>query len=86
MEVHIKNMVRKRCIKAVSSILTVNHQTGHFIVMTISTFGVAQSLLKKISFQCACPGTIIKLQLGKANSLENLLITVMSLFLVIKLL
>lgn len=48
------------------------------IVMGISTVGVAQSLLKKSVFQCACLGTIIKLPLSKVTLFEDLLMVLMS--------
>ena len=38
-----------------------------FLIMGISCIGVIQSLIKKTSFQCACLGTIIKLQLSKVT-------------------
>lgn len=48
------------------------------VVMGISTIGVAQSLLKKTAFQCACLGTIIKLPLSKVTLFEDLLMVLMS--------
>lgn len=48
------------------------------LIMGVSTIGVAQSLLKKQSFQCACLGTVIKLPLGKVTLLEDLLMVLMS--------
>lgn len=48
------------------------------VVMGISTIGVMQSLLKKVRFQCACLGTIIKLPLSKVTLFEDLLMVGMS--------
>ncbi len=48
------------------------------VVMAISTIGVAQSLIKKSPFQCACLGTIIKLPLSKVTLFEDILMVVMS--------
>lgn len=48
------------------------------VLMAISTIGVAQSLLKKTQFQCACLGTVIKLPLSKITLFEDLLMVVMS--------
>lgn len=52
--------------------------TVTLIVMGISTIGVVQSLMKKIQFQCACLGTIIKLPLSKVTLFEDLLMVAMS--------
>lgn len=54
------------------------------VVMGVSTVGVAQSLLKKKPFQCACLGTVIKLPLSKVTLFEDLLMVAMSLVMVIK--
>lgn len=48
------------------------------IVMALSTVGVANSLMKKTPFQCACLGTVIKLPLSKVTLFEDLLMVVMS--------
>ncbi len=48
------------------------------IVMTISTIGVVQNLMKKSPFQCACLGTIIKLPLSKVTLFEDVLMVLMS--------
>jgi cation transport ATPase len=48
------------------------------VVMSISTIGVVQSLLKKTQFQCACLGTVIKLPLSKVTLFEDVLMVVMS--------
>lgn len=47
-------------------------------VMTVSTIGVVNSLLKKTPFQCACLGTVIKLPLSKVTLFEDLLMVAMS--------
>ncbi len=47
-------------------------------IMSISTIGVVQSLVKKTDFQCACLGTIIKLPLSKVTLFEDALMVVMS--------
>ena len=54
-------------------------------VMGISSVGVAQSLIKKVTFQCACLGTIIKLPLSKVTLFEDLLMVAMSLVMVLML-
>lgn len=56
-----------------------------FVVMGISSIGVIQSLLKKVQFQCACLGTIIKLPLSKVTLFEDLLMVAMSLVMILKL-
>lgn len=48
------------------------------VLMSISTIGVAHSLLGKTPFQCACLGTVIKLPLSKVTLVEDLLMVVMS--------
>ena len=55
------------------------------LIMGISTIGVAQSLIKKIAFQCACLGTIIKLPLSKVTLFEDLLMVAMSLVMIMQL-
>lgn len=55
------------------------------VVMSISAIGVAQSLLKKTPFQCACLGTVIKLPLGKVSLLEDVLMALMSIAMIIAL-
>jgi copper chaperone CopZ len=54
------------------------------VVMGISTIGVAQSLLKKTPFQCACLGTVIKLPLSKVTLFEDLLMVGMSIIMIVK--
>ncbi len=48
------------------------------IVMTVSTIGVVQNLMKKSPFQCACLGTVIKLPLSKVTLFEDVLMVLMS--------
>ena len=48
------------------------------VVMSVSTIGVVQSLVKKTPFQCACLGTVIKLPLSKVTLFEDLLMVAMS--------
>lgn len=48
------------------------------IVMSVSSIGVIQSLVKKTPFQCACLGTVIQLPLSKVTLFEDLLMVVMS--------
>jgi copper chaperone CopZ len=52
------------------------------VVVAVSTIGVAQSLLKKTPFQCACLGTIIKLPLSKVTLFEDVLMVVMGLIMI----
>jgi len=55
------------------------------VVMTISSIGVVQSLLRKTPFQCACLGTVIRLPLSKVTLFEDMLMVVMSLIMIITL-
>ena len=55
------------------------------VVMGVSTIGVAQSLLNKKPFQCACLGTVIKLPLSKVTLFEDLLMVGMSIMMILKL-
>ncbi len=55
------------------------------LIMGVSSIGVMQSLLKKVHFQCACLGTIIKLPLSKVTLFEDTLMVLMSLFMLLKL-
>ena len=48
------------------------------IIMSVSSIGVIQSLLKKTPFQCACLGTVIQLPLSKVTLFEDLLMVAMS--------
>jgi len=49
-----------------------------FVVMSVSTVGVIQSLRKKTEIQCACLGTVLNLPMSKITLLEDLLMVVMS--------
>ena len=53
------------------------------IVMSISSIGVIQSLLRKTQFQCACLGTVIKLPLSKVTLVEDLAMVAMSAFMLL---
>lgn len=57
-----------------------------FVVMSVSSIGVIQSLIKKTSFQCACLGTVIKLPLSKVTLVEDLLMVLMSAAMIITML
>lgn len=50
-----------------------------FIVMSVSTIGVLQSVLSKRAIQCACLGTVFNLPMSKVTLFEDLLMVVMSL-------
>ncbi|MBP9883167.1 MAG: cation transporter [Chitinophagales bacterium] len=52
-------------------------------IMSFSTIGVIQSLLKKQIIQCACLGTIFKLPLGTVTLFEDLLMVAMAGFMII---
>ena len=54
-----------------------------FLVMLISTLGVVASKLSKQQFQCACVGTFLKVPLGSIAIIEDLLMVVMSLFMLL---
>lgn len=55
------------------------------VVMTVSTVGVVQSLVKKTPFQCACLGTVIKLPLSRVTLFEDALMVAMSAVMVVML-
>jgi copper chaperone CopZ len=57
-----------------------------FVIMSVSSIGVIQSLLRKQQFQCACLGTVIKLPLSKVTLFEDLLMVFMSAIMIITLL
>lgn len=61
-----------------SGVYPLGTNVATFLVMSISTVGVIQSLLKKKDFQCACLGTIIKLPLSRVTLFEDILMVVMS--------
>lgn len=53
------------------------------IVMSLSSVGVAQALLKKQKIQCACLGVIFKIPMTKITLLEDILMGVMALIMLI---
>lgn len=57
-----------------------------FIVMSVSSIGVVQSLVKKTPFQCACLGTVIKLPLSKVTLVEDMLMVLMSAIMIVTML
>ena len=48
------------------------------IVLGITTFGVAKSLLDKKSIRCACLGTALKLPMTEATIIENVIMLLMA--------
>ncbi|MFN8769782.1 MAG: MauE/DoxX family redox-associated membrane protein [Neisseriaceae bacterium] len=54
-----------------------------FIVMLVSAIGVITAKLTKQKFYCACVGTFLKVPLGSIAIIENVLMVVMSLFMII---
>lgn len=48
------------------------------IVLGLTTFGVAQTLLKKRSIRCACLGTALQLPMTEATIIENTIMLVMA--------
>lgn len=57
-----------------------------FLLMLISSIGVIKAKLSKQQFYCACVGTFLKVPLGSIAIIEDLLMTVMSLGMILKLL
>jgi len=53
------------------------------LVMSVSSIGVVQSLVRKTNIQCACLGTVIQLPLSKVTLFEDLLMVVMSIVMLI---
>jgi copper chaperone CopZ len=49
-----------------------------FTVMTISTIGVVQGVLRKTKFQCACLGTVFNLPMSTVTLTEDILMVLMS--------
>lgn len=49
-----------------------------FVLMGVSSIGVIQSLLSKRKFQCACLGAVFKLPMSKITLIEDLLMFLMS--------
>ncbi len=56
-----------------------------FTVMLISTIGVIKAKFTKQKFYCACVGTFLKVPLGSIAIIEDVLMAVMSLFMLIHL-
>lgn len=50
----------------------------NFFVMSLSTVGVARSLLKKTKIQCACLGTVFNLPMSSVTLIEDLFMVGMS--------
>lgn len=57
-----------------------------FLVMSVSSIGVTQSIIRKAQVQCACLGTVIRLPLSKVTLFEDLLMMAMSIGMVIAML
>ena len=57
-----------------------------FAVMTVSTIGVVQSLVRKTKFQCACLGTVFNLPMSTVTLIEDILMVVMSVFMLAEML
>lgn len=55
------------------------------IIMLISTIGVIKAKLSKQKFQCACVGTFLKVPLSNIAIIEDLLMVLMSLFMILRL-
>ena len=48
-------------------------------VLSVTTFGVLQSLLNKNKIQCACLGTVLNLPMTEATLIENIVMILMAL-------
>jgi hypothetical protein len=48
------------------------------IILSITTYGVMQTILSKTEIQCACLGTALKLPMTEATLIENGIMIVMS--------
>ncbi|MDF1696136.1 MAG: cation transporter [Saprospiraceae bacterium] len=53
------------------------------IVLSVTTFGVAQILLSKRKIKCACLGTVLQLPMTEATLIENILMIGMALLLLL---
>lgn len=53
------------------------------IILSITTYGVLQSILKKSANHCACLGTVLKLPMTEATLIENGIMIVMSFILIL---
>jgi hypothetical protein len=51
---------------------------ANFAVMSVSTVGVARTLLKKAKIQCACLGTVFNLPMSSVTLIEDLVMVGMS--------
>ena len=49
---------------------------GEF-VLSVTTFGVLQSLLNKNKIECACLGTVLNLPMTEATLIENIVMILM---------
>ena len=49
-----------------------------FVVMSVSTVGVVQSLMAKRRFQCACLGAVFNLPMSTVTLFEDVLMVAMS--------
>lgn len=54
------------------------------IILGITTYGVALTLLNKRTIQCACLGTVLKLPMTKATLIENSIMIVMAILMLFK--
>jgi len=66
-----------------SGLFSLGINIAAFVVMGVSSIGVVNSLVKKLPFQCACLGTVIKLPLSKVTLFEDLLMAAMSIISII---
>jgi ABC-type multidrug transport system permease subunit len=48
------------------------------VVLSTTTLGVVQTLLKKRAIQCACLGSVLKLPMTEATFIENAIMIVMA--------
>ena len=55
----------------ISTIITI-------LILSMTTFGVIKTLLKKSQIECACLGTAIKLPMTEATLIENGIMLIMS--------
>ena len=49
-----------------------------FVLLSITTYGVMQTILSKTAIQCACLGTALNLPMTEATLIENGIMIVMS--------
>lgn len=55
------------------------------IILGITTYGVAQTLLNKKKIRCACLGTALQLPMTEATIIENSMMLLMAVFMVVQL-